>query len=230
MVPLRRHRLVHVTAPGWAQVLDQPWDTEARAGLGHWAAHGLPLVVTCQTLCAARTAAAAQSVALGLCLPATWGRRRIALQLAPEQLGAWSEFPTLDEAAPQLSAPEAQALHGLAAALAGHGLVARVYGSLGWQGLSGLPYLHAHSDIDLWLAVATVAQADRAAQLLEGLAPTGRRIDGELVFADGSAVAWREWQAWRAGRCRSLLVKHLHGHGLRSDWPEVTGTPCAQTA
>ena len=51
------------------------------------------------------------------------------------------------------------------------------------------------------------------------------RLDGELRFPDGAAVAWREWEAWRAGRSRAVLVKRLDGCSLwrqgRSGSPAV---------
>ena len=37
------------------------------------------------------------------------------------------------------------------------------------------------------------------------------------MFADGTAVAWREWIEWRAGRTRAVLVKRLTGAALRLD-------------
>ena len=80
--------------------------------------------------------------------------------------------------------------------------------------MTGLPYLHERSDLDLWLAVDEAEQADAAVAALQRCTPAGLRLDGELMFTDGSAVAWREWAAWRAGRCRMLLVKRLHGAAL----------------
>ena len=107
---------------------------------------------------------------------------------------------------------------------------ARVYGSHGWQLLSGLDHVRAGSDIDLWLSVSDEAQADAAATCLQSVSDELPRLDGELMFDDGAAVAWREWLAWRAGRVKSLLVKTLVGSTLvRSrDWH---GTAvCAETA
>jgi phosphoribosyl-dephospho-CoA transferase len=48
----------------------------------------------------------------------------------------------------------------------------------------------------------------------DGAAP---RLDGELLFGDGAAVAWREWIEWRAGRARAVLVKRLDGVSLQRD-------------
>ena len=97
--------------------------------------------------------------------------------------------------------------------LARLGVVARVYGSYGWQQLTGLDYVHPGSDIDVLLDVTTPAQADRACALLA--AESGPvRIDGELAFEDGASVAWREWLRFRSGESAHILVKRLNGATL----------------
>lgn len=211
MPPLRRHQLAYLGAEGWAQVLRQPWDDEARSCLCHWAGRHLPLVVTRQPLPAE---AAGTSIALGLPAPLQWSRRRLALQVPLPHIGWFSEFPllrcALSEATPDLR-PRLQAL---SRSLADQGLHARAYGSMGWQQLTGLRYVHGGSDLDLWVGVGTVDDADHAVDALQRHAPGPLRLDGELVFPNGAAVAWREWAAWRAGRSRALLVKRLHGASL----------------
>jgi phosphoribosyl-dephospho-CoA transferase len=213
---LRRHMLAYLDAEGWRVLLDADWDDMARACLRHWSAHDLPLVVARQRLA---DGAGAHRLALGLSAPEQWGRRRLALQVAPARIARFGEFPLLGEVLDELPAAARPVLHELDIALAGHGLRARAYGSAGWQRLSGLRHLHAGSDLDLWLGVATADAADQAVAALQRHAPAGLRLDGELVFADGGAVAWREWQAWREGRCGALLVKRLHGARLEaSPW------------
>jgi phosphoribosyl-dephospho-CoA transferase len=86
-----------------------------------------------------------------------------------------------------------------------------VYGSFGWQQLTGLDYLREGSDIDLLLQVASPEQADAAVAALHASGIESPRLDGELVFPDGSAVAWREWAIWRAGLVEQVLVKRLDG-------------------
>ena len=102
----------------------------------------------------------------------------------------------------------------LCAGLHACGAVARVHGSYGWKHFSGLDHVRAGSDIDVWVAVAGVEGADAAATLLQAFPGERPRLDGELVFEDGAAVAWREWLAWRAGRARALLVKRIDGSAL----------------
>ena len=251
MPPLRRHQLVYLSAEGWQQVLAREWDGEAGACLGHWAARGLPLVVTKQAALAgvdqplARPTTErplahptterplARPIALGLPAPAAWKRRRLMLLVPPAAIAWFGEFPPLAKLLPGLPMSARPPLQALCVALAESGLSANVYGSAGWQAITGLRYLHAASDLDLWIGVETAAAADRAVQALQEHAPASLRLDGELVFPDGSAIAWREWAMWRAGQCAALLVKRLR-HSSIECHPVLAGeamTPHAsQTA
>lgn len=209
MTPLHRHQVAWPSAAGWQRLLIRDWEAPARACLQHWAAHGLPLVVTRQPEPEPGTEAAAE-VALGLCAPNRWQRRRLALRLPLADLLYLDEFPLLTRVAAQLPRADRAPARRLAGALQDCGCTARVYGSHGWQCLTGMDHLHLGSDLDVWLGVADAAQADAAADALAVFSGTAR-LDGELVFPGDTAVAWREWQAWRDGRTRALLVKRLHG-------------------
>lgn len=211
VVPLRRHQLAHLCADAWTQVLAREWDAEARACLDHWASHRLPLVVTRQ----AATGDAA-GIALGLPAPTAWGRRRLALQVPRTAIVCFGEFPRAAQVRSLLPRHAQPAWRALTASLAACRAPARVYGSHGWQQLSGLRYLRPGSDVDLWIAVDDAAHADTVASLLQGFAARRPRLDGELVFDDGSAVHWREWLAWRSGQAHGVLVKRLNGAALAS--------------
>jgi phosphoribosyl-dephospho-CoA transferase len=211
MDSLRRHRLARLRGEGWQAVLSRPWDPQARDCLTHWAAHRLPLVVTRQVV------DAGDSIALGLPAPSRWQRRRLALQVPPSAVLRFEEFPALAELLDLLPLSACAAAGDLQAALASCRSTARVYGSFGWQAISGLDHVRAGSDLDVWVAVENDRHADAVAQQLRGCAMPQPRLDGELVFPDGSAVAWREWLAWRAQRTRAVLVKRLTGATLRHD-------------
>jgi phosphoribosyl-dephospho-CoA transferase len=211
MHPLRRHQLAFVSTAGWRDILAADWDDEVREGLIHWAAHGLPLVVTRQRVPRHNPC---DPVSLGLCLPARWNRRLVALQLPWARVALFSEFPTLAESLRKMPKIDHQALRTTATELGARGLRARVFGSVGWQCVTGMPYVHEHSDLDLWVAVDSEREADEAAAVLDRCMPLSLRVDGELVFTDGMATAWREWRHWRAGRSSSLLVKRLDGADL----------------
>lgn len=214
--PLHRHQLARLAPAGWAEVLARPWDDEARGALAHWAAQGLPLVVTRQRGEGGRHA---ESVALGLPAPARWGRRRIGLVVPRGNIAYFDEFPAASQALPLLPRTARPAWRRLCAQLAACGAAARVYGSHGWQLLTGLDHLHPRSDLDLCLAVGDAAQADAACAQLAAFAALRPRLDGELVFDDGSAVAWREWCAWRRGDTARLLVKSIDGVALLDGLP-----------
>jgi phosphoribosyl-dephospho-CoA transferase len=224
--PLRRHQLAHLGPAGWRQILARDWDAPTRGCLSHWAEHALPLVVTRQRQDSAalepQHVPAADPgpdddalVALGLPVPARWGRRPLALQVAGADILRLSEFPTLTQARAVLPRAQVAPLVVLDRALQNRGVRVHVYGSAGWQHLTGLPYLHERSDLDLWLAVDDAEQADAATLALQAC-HSSLRLDGELMFPDGSAIAWREWAAWSEGRCRQVLVKRLHGAVLEA--------------
>ncbi|MDM0107373.1 malonate decarboxylase holo-[acyl-carrier-protein] synthase [Variovorax sp. J22R24] len=208
---LRRHRLVRLTRESWATVLARPWDAPARDCLAHWAAHALPLVVTRQS------PGAGDLIALGLPAPTRWERRRIAVHVPRCSLLGFAEFPGLGEVLPLLPEPARAAACELQAGLAACGASARVYGSYGWQVLSGLDHVRPGSDLDVWVQVEDAAHADEVAHRLRGHAVEQPRLDGELMFPDGSAVAWREWSGWRAARTRAVMVKRLTGAMLWHD-------------
>ncbi|WP_077037918.1 malonate decarboxylase holo-[acyl-carrier-protein] synthase [Pelomonas sp. KK5] len=197
--PLHRHQLLRLSDAGWRRQLARPWDDEARACLAHWARARLPVVVTVQT--------DAPGIAAGIAAPLAWSRRRLVLRVEPDEVLFSDEFPPLAAFAAR------PAWRGLAASLAAAGIRARVYGSHGWQQLTGLRYVHARSDLDLLLMVADEAEAGRAIELLRTF--EGPRLDGELAFPDGHAAAWREWRDWTEGRHRLLLLKTLQGPLLR---------------
>ncbi len=231
----QRHQLVWLNAAAWQAVLagpadEPPWTDAARACLQHWAARGLPLVVTRQPVVptSTRTGDGAPSSALltlGLAAPLDWDRQRLFVRVAAAAVQRVGTFPLAADITSALPAAVRADWRALCDALQAAGITARVYGSHGWQALSGLACVREGvSDIDLLLPCASPEQADAATALLARAADTLPRIDGECMFADGAAVAWREWAAWRAGAgagaVRQVLVKRLHGAVLEgaSTW------------
>ena len=226
MASLRRHQLARLSEAGWARVLGRPWDAQARDCLTHWATHRLPLVVTRQP----PDAAAGGWVALGLPSPLRWGRRRLALQVPQAAVRGLDEFPRLAEVLPLLPASARGPVRDLLDALAAHPAAARAFGSYGWQAISGLDHVRPESDLDLSVGVDGAAHADAVACALQTFGAERPRLDGELLFGDGAAVAWREWADWRAGRARSLMVRRLHGVSLQRDTAWCTCTEPSELA
>ena len=181
-----RHELVWLTGAGWqaAHAAALPADAEA---LDQWQRADWPLVVTRRD-----AGTSADTVCLGLALPpaADGSKRRIALRAALADV-ARSEPPLLLQkamaAAPDVWKPGLAAL-----ASASSGLTLRVYGSLALQAITGQAYLTQRSDIDLLFYPATTVQLRSGLALLEAHAAR-LPLDGEVVFPNGDAVAWKEW-------------------------------------
>ena len=207
---LHRQQLLRLTPEGWARLRAAPCGDAVRECLALWAANGWPLVVTRQP------ASGGDAIAVGLPAPARFRRRRIALSVAPSDVMFLDEFPPAEAVTRWLPRADVAAWRALVATLALAGCRARVYGGFGWQAITRLPYVHAESDLDLLLPVGGSAQADEMARLLATAAWTGPRIDGELLFPDGGAIAWREWLDHRQGRAARVLVKRLRGVALEN--------------
>ena len=208
MTALRRQQLIRLSAAGWTRVLEAPWDSDALSCLGLWSARGLPLVVTRQP------SADDGRVAAGLPAPARYRRRRLALAIEPRDVMFFDEFPAAGSVTRLLPSGLATAWRALLAALAAADCAPRVYGGFGWQALTRLAYVHAESDLDLLLPVTSAEHADVVAHSLATATWDGPRLDGELLFPDGGAIAWREWRAHRLGHAARVLVKRLHGVAL----------------
>ena len=218
-MPPRPHQLAHIRPSVLQQAAAAAQDERVRDGLNHWAAAQLPLVVTRQV-----PALPTGSLRMGLPLPTQWGRLRIPLVVDVADVLSFADFPSLNDLREGPRAHQYASLSNLCAALQSHDLRAQVYGSHGWQHISGMDYTHAQSDLDLLIVVNSLAAADTAAECLHAVdqrAPQCARIDGELMFTDGTAVAWREWQPWRTGRTRQILIKQADGAALADSltWP-----------
>ena len=92
------------------------------------------------------------------------------------------------------------------------GVEPNVFGSVLWQGLTGLTYLSPTSDLDLLWPVQDLRAARALIQELEAVEATGPvRFDGEVCLPDGSAVQWRELLSQPA----EILWKTMRGAELR---------------
>jgi phosphoribosyl-dephospho-CoA transferase len=194
--PWRRHELLQVAPDVWASALAQRPALAELPLLEHWAKRQWPVIV--------RRRAEGDDpgmVPVGVPLPPAAGKCRVALVLPPVGILQRSSPPLLLRAAAKVADAGWQAT--IAALLvlgARTGVEPSAFGSLLWEHLTGLAYLSPQSDLDvLWPVPADfdvlalvfgIAQVQRDAPL---------RIDGEVIFPDGSAVNWRElWNAHRA--------------------------------
>jgi len=203
----RRHDLVWLSREGWLHLMAQPHEGDVLGCLQHWWSRRLPLVV-------GRQEPGRPELALGLAAPLEWGRRKIAVHAPRGTVLYHDRFPRAADIARLLPTGLRARWIELAPSLAKGEVDARVHGSYGWQCVTGMRYLTARSDIDLLLPVCGLDHADAVAARLEAMPWAGPRIDGELLFPNGSAVAWREWLQWRRGAVDRIMVKRLHGVSL----------------
>jgi phosphoribosyl-dephospho-CoA transferase len=176
--------------------------------VGSWADRGWPVIV--------RRRAEADDpglVPVGLPLPPAAGKCRIAFRLPADGVLQRSSPPLLSTAARVADPGWRSTIASLLALGASIGVEPSAFGSLLWQHQTGLTYLSPHSDLDvLW----PVPPGFDVLSLVFGIAEVQReaplRIDGEVIFPDGSAVNWRElWMAHRAADRASVMAKTMEG-------------------
>jgi phosphoribosyl-dephospho-CoA transferase len=202
----RRHDLLHAAPDVWASVLAVCPPLADLPLLGEWADRGWPVIVRRRGEADNR-----HLVPVGVPLPPAAGKRRVALLIPPEGVLQRSRPPLLDATASAADPNWRSTIDALVALGARSGVEPATFGSLLWQHLTGLAYLTPHSDLDvLWPIPANfdvhslicgIAQVQRDAPL---------RIDGEIIFPDGSAVNWRElWDAHQTADGATVLAKTM---------------------
>lgn len=204
--PWSRHELLRIAPPLWSQALASRPDLAAMPLLGGWADRGWPVIVRRRTV-----GERPDHVPLGVPLPPAAGKLRIALTV-PEA----AALERLPPAALSIVEPTADrtwwsAIDALVALGARLAVTPTSFGSLLWEHETGLRYLsgefdldvllYAHRGCDLHSLLAGIAGIERTAPM---------RIDGEIVFADGSAVNWRELRAAVNGETSgAVMVKSI---------------------
>jgi phosphoribosyl-dephospho-CoA transferase len=194
--PFIRHSFVRVWRDAWdAFVASQPGLADELL-VRDWAARGWPLIVRRPGPCDANRI----GVSLGLPLPPIAGKRRISVVVPADAIRSVEpppELATLRDIAPSTWRAT---IDSLAAIARRHHVRCRAFGSLAWQGLTGLPYLHERSDLDL---LFELPQGTDVMQTLDALlndlaacdATAPMRIDGEIIRTDGAGANWRELHA-----------------------------------
>jgi phosphoribosyl-dephospho-CoA transferase len=180
---IERHTMVKVSAAGWAAVMKRYPELASEPIVAGWARAGHPLIVR-RSACGD----AVGMIPLGLPLPPSHGKRRIALSLPATDIVASAPPPLLANAAAAAPAAWDETIDLLLKLLPG----TRTYGSLAWQHLTGLPYLSDGSDLDLLWPLSSAAQARILPSDIARIAKRApMRLDGEIVGPAG-AVQWRE--------------------------------------
>lgn len=200
---LRRHDLVwldsSIAVGSFAAAAEHTDDVRG------WVKQGRPLVVARQSDALARQA---DQLMLGFTLPSAPMRTRISLR-APRAAIIRHTRPLLllnvIDHAPSNWRATISSLHALCEKM---GAVARVYGSLSSQAVTGENYLDAASDLDLLLECGEKTQLHSLLAALETFPLHTPRTDGEIFAPTGWAVAWRELAAAiRTGTPRQVLAK-----------------------
>lgn len=201
---MRRHDLVTLRPwAGWRSACT-PAGSRLWWAAEQWIVRGLPLV-------AARQVAEGAQVSLGLSLPLRHDRQRLAIAVAPTAIAEVRPPLSITACLPQLPAEYAAPLRELERRAAACSVRLGVFGSLAWESLSGEAYRHAASDIDLICDVASSEQlAVVLAALQEAAAGLPCRLDGEIRFPDGNAVAWREVAECLKVPTATVLAKGPH--------------------
>jgi phosphoribosyl-dephospho-CoA transferase len=216
---LCRHALVWIQPERCTVVAAQISDGELHAQVAAWLAADRPLVVARQPCGTSLT----DSISVGLALPPAQGKRRIALSVAAKDIVRYTPPLLLADALTHAPARWRPALAQLDAAAKEIDIELRVFGSLAWQALSGLPYLTPQSDIDLLWHPQSNGQLQQGIDLLARWEQSsGLRADGEVLFGEGSAVSWREWAQLESGSDRRVLVKRV-GSAELVDVDELQG-------
>lgn len=197
---MRRHDLVYLRP-------DAAWSSPCTAAgsplwpaARQWIAAGRPLVAARQP--------GGGAVALGLTLPLAQQRQRLSILVEPAAIAHCRPPLAVADCASRLPAEQAALLYELAGRALACSAALGVYGSLAWEAVSGEAYRHAGSDIDVICDVATPAQfAAMLAALHCAAERLPCRLDGEIRFPDGNAVAWREIVAHLPNPAAPVLVK-----------------------
>ncbi len=187
-----RHAFLRVDAYAYGLALREREDLACEPLLIDWAALSRPLI-------ARRRAPgdASDLVPMGIALPPSHGKKRIALQLAPAAVLTLEPPPLLSACEHGVPAAWRATIEAIVELGARVGVEVRVFGGVAWSAVTGLDYVSSSSDLDLLFPLTTQAAA-RA--LLDGLAliesRAPMRLDGEIIRENlGAAVHWRELYA-----------------------------------
>lgn len=203
-IKLERHALVWLTPQGWLAARDSARPDHADA-IERWQRANWPAVVR-----RSDADAAPDEVCLGIALPphpVSGDKLRIGLRAQVCDVARMTPALALNANPALLPEKWQTGLRALAADSIG--LTIRLHGSVALQAVTGLSYVRPASDIDLLFYPASEPEL-RAGLALLTLHAATLPLDGEIVFPDGDAVAWKEWLMAETNNAR-VLVKQLCG-------------------
>lgn len=186
-----RHDLVWLTSRGWQRVRASA-PLEAIGALDGWRDGGWPAVVR-----RAEADLAPGEVAIGFALPPRredGGKLRVGCRVELADVQRRTRALPLVGALDAVPQAWREGLAALERQAADAGLGLAVYGSVALEALTGMHYLTEQSDIDLLLRPLNRQQLMSGLELFATHA-AALPLDGEVVFPDGRAVAWKELRA-----------------------------------
>ena len=191
---LRRHDLAYLR-PGAMRDLQfaAPLSNEAERWLGDWLDAGRPLVVCRQRHHTNADRSVDPRADLGAALPARLGRAKLACRAPLAQITRVEPPLSIDRLRDVLGEKERSALSRLAGVAQRLGVALGAYGSCSWEWLAGETHRSDHSDVDL---ICDVGHRDTLPYWLGAMESSALdmndRLDGDVRFPGGQAVAWRE--------------------------------------
>lgn len=207
-LPLSRHARVWLDWPA-SSLTVTVIEENHRAAIEAHAAHDHPFVARRRQQCDGT-----DGVPLGLRLPRGHAVRSLPLCAPAAAIREVADAMSLSEAFEhESSIPPAwrQTLQLLMRQMQNIDIVPRIYGSLAWQIGTGVAYVADDSDLDLLMRPVSVAQARACLDILHVASRSAAmRLDGEIEFPDGGAIAWKELMSDAA----SMLVKKNDGVAL----------------
>ncbi|HEX5462915.1 MAG TPA: malonate decarboxylase holo-[acyl-carrier-protein] synthase [Steroidobacteraceae bacterium] len=184
----QRHDLFRLDVLHWQTLATSQGEGTRAYWLRRWRSCGWPVIVRRDD-----SESRPDSVAVGVPLPPSCGKLRVALHVPRVAVAARLSPVLLADCRPAAPRRWGAVLDRLEALGEATATAPGVCGSLLWQHLTGLAYLHDASDIDVLWRVATLGQACAIAGALPEIEHrTGIRIDGEILSARGWGVHWRE--------------------------------------
>jgi phosphoribosyl-dephospho-CoA transferase len=210
--PVARHDFIWINRHSHVGIADRMADPNVGRIVCDWLSAARPLIVRQQP---GRLPATAKRLAAGLPLPPRQGKRRIALTILAQEVNRVAPPPALASVIRSLPEAWQRSASDLCADGSAMGIDFQVFGSAAWQAMTALPYLTPTSDLDLLWRPTSRSQLEGGLELLRSWEQTsGVRADGEIVFGQDHAVAWREWL--RRDQQQQVLVKQTLGPSLKA--------------
>jgi phosphoribosyl-dephospho-CoA transferase len=184
----QRHDLLRIDVLHWQALATTPGEATRARWLREWGVRDWPVIVRRDD-----SGSSPDSVAVGVPLPPSCGKLRVALHVPRAAVAARLSPVLLADCRHAVPRRWGTALDQLEALGDATAIAPGVCGSLLWQHLTGLAYLHDASDIDVLWRVTSFGQARAIAGALPDIEHrTGVRVDGEILSARGWGVHWRE--------------------------------------